>query len=415
MPGEEQTMKKRGIAVFLTVVLLVSLITATAHAGLLDFLTPQETVTISAEEYERLKRYEKLDNVMQYIDMWYYEEPDEQKLMEGAIQGMLYAVEDPYTFYYNPEDWKTLWEDDEGEYAGIGLNLLGSYLDYTVTIIRVFKDTPAQAAGVRKGDMLVRVEDIEVDAYSMQEAVDLMRGKVGEEVEIEVLRDGEYLTFTMPRAIIHVNRVESMMLENNVGYIALYEFAGDCQEEVGAALAQLRSEGAKSLIIDLRDNPGGWVDGAVEIADLFLDEEMLAYSMNRYGTKEPMQTKEGKDDIPLVFLVNENSASSSEILSGGLHDLGRAAIVGTKTFGKGVIQSVIPLDSPVPENSGDGFQMTIAQYYFPSGQAIHKVGIEPDVLVEMPEEMKSTYFELGDMADPQLKAAWEEAVKMIAE
>ncbi len=408
-------MKKRGLAVFLTAVLMISLVTATAHAGLLNFLSPQETVTISAEEYERLKQYEKLDSVLRYIDMWYYEETEKEKLLEGAIQGMLYAVEDPYTFYYAPEDWKTLWENDEGEYAGIGLNLLGSYLDYTVTIIRVFKDTPAQAAGLRKGDMLVRVEDIEVNAYSMQEAVDLMRGQVGEEVEIEVLRDGEYLTFTMPRAIIHVNRVESMMLENNVGYIALYEFAGDCQSEVKSALDQLRKEGAKALIMDLRDNPGGWVDGAMEIADLFLDKEMLAYSMDRYGNKDPMETKDGKDDIPLVFLVNENSASSSEILSGGLHDLGRATLVGTKTFGKGVIQNVIPLDGFVPENSTDGFQMTVAQYYLPSGAAVHKVGIEPDVVAEMPEEMKNAYFELGDMADPQLKAAWDEAVKKMAE
>ena len=129
MPREETTMKKRGLAVFLTAVLMISLVTATAHAGLLNFLSPQETVTISAEEYERLKQYEKLDSVLRYIDMWYYEETEKEKLLEGAIQGMLYAVEDPYTFYYAPEDWKTLWENDEGEYAGIGLNLLGSYLD----------------------------------------------------------------------------------------------------------------------------------------------------------------------------------------------------------------------------------------------------------------------------------------------
>lgn len=408
-------MKKKGMAFFLAIVLGLTLLTATAHAGLLDLFAPKETVTISAEEYERLKQYEKLDMVMQYLEAWYYLEPDKDKMMEGAIQGMMYALEDPYSFYYNPEDWKTMWEDDEGEYAGIGLNLLGNYEDYSVTVIRVFEDTPAQRAGLRKGDLLVRVEDIEVDAYSMQAAVDVMRGQVGEEVEVEVLRGDEYLTFTMPRAIIHVNRVEHMMLENDVGYIALYEFAGDCQAEVKNALEQLRSQGAKALVMDLRDNPGGWVDGALEIADLFLDQEMLAYNMDRYGNKETMETKAGKDDIPLVFLVNENSASSSEILAGGMQDLGRATLVGTNTFGKGVIQSVIPLDGFNPETSEDGFQMTIAQYYLPSGKEVHKVGIVPDVVVEMPEEMKILYFELGDMTDPQLKAAWEEAVKQISE
>lgn len=410
-------MKKKVWSILLCTVAMVCLVVFTAQAsGMLDyFKRDNKTVTISQEEYDRLKQYEKLDTVMQYVNMWYYQEPDQEKMLEGAIQGLLLSLEDPYSFYYNPEDWATMWEDDEGEYAGIGLNLLGSYLDYTVTIIRVFDDTPAQQAGVRKGDRLVRVEDIEVDAYSMQEAVDVMRGKVGEEVEIEVLRGTEYLTFTMPRAMIHVNRVESCMLDNQVGYIALYEFAGECQAEFAAALEKLQQQGAKALVVDLRDNPGGWVDGAVEIADLFMDKGMLAYSLDRYGAKDPMNTKNGKTDIPVVFLVNENSASASEILSGGMQDLGLATLVGVKTFGKGVIQSVLPLDGFNIETSTDGFQMTIAQYYFPSGAAIHKVGIEPDIVVEMPEELKNEYFELGDLADPQLKAAWEEAVKKIAE
>ena len=406
-------MKKRFVSALLILIVMVT-VTFSAHAaGLLDFLKPQETVTISVDEYNRLKKYEKLDTVLQYVQNWYYQKPDDKKMMEGAIQGLLYSLEDPYSFYYSPEDWTTMWEDDEGEYAGIGLNLLGSYVDYTVTVIRVFRDTPAQQAGVRKGDLLVRVEDIEVDAYSMQDAVDVMRGKVGEEVEIEVLRDGEYLTFIMPRALIHVNRVESCMLENEVGYIALYEFAGECQKEFTAELEKLQQQGAKSLVVDLRDNPGGWVDGAVEIADLFMDKGELAYSMDRYNTKESMNTRDGKTDIPVVFLVNENSASASEILAGGLQDQGLATLVGVKTFGKGIIQSVIPLDGMNIETSEDGFQMTIAQYYFPSGEAIHKIGIEPDVVVEMPEEMKNQMFELGDMTDPQLKAAWEEAVKKI--
>lgn len=410
-------MKKRFVSFLVLVVTMLCLVTVSAQAaGILDYFTGRnETVTISKEEYERLKKYEKLDLVLQYVNMWYYQEPDEEKMLEGAIQGLLLSLEDPYSFYYPSEEWKTMWEDDEGEYAGIGLNLLGSYLDYTVTIIRVFNDTPAQEAGVRKGDLLVRVEDIEVDAYSMQEAVDLMRGNVGEEVEIEVLRGDQYLTFTMPRAIIHVNRVESCMLDNNVGYIALYEFAGDCQAEFRKALESLQAQGAKSLVVDLRDNPGGWVDGAVEIADLFMDKGTLAYSMDRYGEKDFMNTTDGKTDIPVVFLVNENSASSSEILAGGMKDQGRARLVGVKTFGKGIIQSVIPLEGLNAATSEDGFQMTIAQYYFPSGEAIHKVGIEPDVVVEMPEEMVGEYFELGDMTDPQLKAAWEEAVAMIGQ
>lgn len=408
-------MKKR-LMMALCAVLVLCLATATAHAsGLLDFLKPKDTVTITVDEYERLKQYEKLDTVKQYVDMWYYQEPDEEKAMEGAIQGLLLSLEDPYTFYYPPEDWKTMWEEDEGEYAGVGLSLLGDYLEGTVTVIRAFENTPAKEAGVRKGDRLVRVDDIEVDVYSMQAAVDVMRGKVGEEVEIEVLRGEEYITFTLKRANIHINRIDSCMLENNVGYIALYEFAGESEKEFATAFTALKEQGAKSLIVDVRDNPGGWVDAARDIGDLFLDKGMLAYSEDRYGNIEKMATNDGKDDIPIVFLVNENSASSSEILSGGLQDQGRAKLVGVKTYGKGVIQSVIPLDGIDPKTSKDGFQMTIGQYYFPSGKAIHMEGIEPDVVVEYPEELVNAYYEFGDMSDIQLQKAWEEACAMIQE
>ena len=370
----------------------------------------QNTVTLSREEYDRLMRYQQMDEILQYIEAWYYQEPDTDALIENATRGLLYGLEDPYSYYYNAQEWTDMWADDEGEYGGIGLQLLGNYLDYSVTITRVFKDTPAQEAGVRKGDILVRVEDIEVTAYSMQDAVNVMRGTTNEIVEIEVLRGEEYITFRIPRAIIHVNRIEYTMLEDSVGYIALYEFAGESQTEFAAALQDLRSKGAKSLILDLRDNGGGWVDSAIFIADLFLDQQLLVYSQDRYGNKDTSGyfTKKGKDNIPLTILVNENSASSSEILAGGLQEAGRAKLVGVKTFGKGIIQTVIPLN-----NNTEGFQMTYAQYFLSNDQPVHKIGITPDVLAEMPEELKSTYFELGDMTDPQLKKAWEEAKSMI--
>lgn len=401
-------MRKRIVPV-LALVLVFMLALSARAAGIFDFSgKKQDTVTISMEEYQRMQRYEKMDTILQYIEQWYFEEPDVDALIENATRGLLYGLEDPYSFYYNEQEWTDLWADDEGEYAGIGLYLLGNYLDYSVTVTRVFDNTPAKEAGVRKGDLLVRVEDIEVNAYTMQNAVNVMRGNVGEEVEIEVLRDGEYLTFRIPRAIIHVNRIDSMMLEDQVGYIALYEFAGESQQEFTDALKKLKDQGAGSLIVDLRDNGGGWVDAAVSIADLFLDEGILMYSQDRYENREDYETKDGKDDIPLVFLVNENSASSSEILSGGLQDLGRATLVGAKTFGKGIIQTVIGLD-----DNKDGFQMTFAQYYLPSGTAVHKIGIIPDVESLMPEELKNAYFQFGDMADPQLADAWSVAKGLI--
>ena len=402
-------MKKRVLtALAILVVLSLGLMLTGQAAGLFDFTKKGKTVTISQDEYDRMSRYARMDEILQYVEAWYYQEPDVDALIENATRGLLYGLEDPYSFYYNEDEWKELWEDDEGEYAGIGIQLLGNYLDYSVTVTQVFRDTPAQQAGLRKGDLLVRVEDIEVTAYTMQNAVNVMRGKVGEEVEIEVQRGDEFITFHIPRAQIHVNRIEYTMLDNHVGYILMYEFAGESQKEFSDALAALRAQGAQALVVDLRDNGGGWVDAAISIGDLFLDEGILAYSQDRYGNREDYKTTDGKDDIPLVFLVNENSASASEILSGGLQDLGRATVVGRTTFGKGIVQTVIGLD-----NDEAGFQMTYAQYFLPSGAEVHKIGITPDVIAEMPEDLKTVYFDLGDLTDPQLKTAWETAQSMI--
>ena len=403
-------MKKKIIALCAVLALLSGTLFVTGHAtGFFDFFNQKkETVTISQEEYDRLSRFSKMDTILQYVEAWYYEEPDVDALIENATRGLLYGLGDPYSFYYNEDEWKEMWEDDEGEYAGVGMELLGNALDYSVTITRVFRDTPAERAGIHKGDILVRVEDIEVDFYSMQNAVNVMRGTVNEIVEIEVLRGGEYITFQVPRAIIHINRVEYTMLEDQVGYILLYQFAGDSEKEFAEALQALKAQGAKSLVVDLRDNGGGWVQAAVDIADLFLDDGLLMYSEDRYGTREEYPMKAGSDDIPLVFLVNGNSASASEILSGGMHDRGRATVVGTQSYGKGIMQVVIDLD-----DNKDGFQMTYSQYFLPSGEKVHKIGITPDIISEMPEELQSTLFELGDLNDPQLKDAWEAAKNLI--
>lgn len=367
-----------------------------------------DTVTISREEYERLKQYEKLDEVKRYVDNFYYEEPDQQKLMDGAIQGLLSGTGDAYTFYYPEEAWTTLWEEDEGKYAGIGVQMLGSYENGAVTIIRVFKGTPAEEAGLRRGDVFYKVEDLEVSTATMQDAVNLMRGVPGEQVHVEVVRSGEVLGFDIVKAEITVNRVESMMLEGNVGYIALYEFAGGSYDDFHAAYQELKEQGMKSLLIDLRDNGGGWVTDGVRVADLFMDKELMFYTENRAGVREKTYTTDGKDDIPLTLLVNENSASTTEILSAAMKDYGRATIVGVQTFGKGIIQYVMGLS-----DGKTGLQFTSSQYFTPEGTKVHKVGVEPDIIVEMPEDLASQYFSLGDLEDPQLKAAYDEALKAI--
>ena len=389
---------KTPLLLALTLVLLFPLLTA-AWPG----ARAAETVTIPKEEYERLKRYELLDEVRQYVDAFFYEEPDEQKMMDGAVQGLMGGLEDPYSFYYPQEAWEQLQEDDEGKYAGIGVQMLGSHEDSSVTITRVFRDTPAERAGIKKGDVFLTVEDIQVTTATMQDAVNLMRGIPGEKVHIEIVRNGEVIPFDLIKANIVVNRVEYKMLDDKVGYIILFEFAGDSSDAFKKAYQELKSQGMKSLIFDLRDNPGGWVQDAEEIGELFLDRKLLYYTEDRYGRRKEFQTGAGAEEMQLTLLVNENSASASEILSAAMQDYGRAKLVGVKTFGKGVIQFVVPLS-----DQKSGFQLTNAQYFSPLGRKVHKEGITPDLVVEMPEELKDKFFDTGDLSDPQLAAAYED-------
>lgn len=371
-------------------------------------LGTDDTVTISRSEYERLQRYAELDEIWQIVETYYYQEPDEESMLDGAEMGLLYGLGDPYTYYYTPEQYAQLWADDEGEYAGIGIQIMGDYITGLCTISRVFLDSPALDAGLRKGDILTRVEDVDVVATTLQDAVNIMRGEPGTPVNVQVQRGDQLLDFVVDRAVVHVNWVNSCMLEGNVGYISLYEFSGDCSPSFAVHLDNLMNEGARSLIIDLRDNPGGWVDDAQKVADMFLAEGNVASLVYRDGTTELYTTTtDGKENpIPLVVLVNEYSASASEILAGALQDRGRATIVGTQTFGKGVVQYVLPVGT-----RGAGMQLTVAQYYTPNGNEVHKVGITPDIEATLPEG-DTTMYDIGDLSDAQLKKAHEIALSL---
>lgn len=368
-----------------------------------------DTVTISRAEYERLQRYAELDEIWQIVEQYYYQEPDTQAMLDGAEMGLLYGLGDPYTYYYTPDQYAQLWADDEGEYAGIGIQIMGDYATGLCTISRVFLDSPALDAGLRKGDVLTRVEDIDVVTTTLQDAVNIMRGEPGTPVNVQVQRGDQLLDFVVDRAVVHVNWVNSCMLDGDVGYISLYEFSGDCSPSFAVHLDNLMSQGAKALVIDLRDNPGGWVDDAQKVADMFLEEGNVASLVYRDGTTELYTTTtDGKENpIPLVVLVNEYSASASEILAGALQDRGRATIVGTQTFGKGVVQYVLPVGT-----RGAGMQLTVAQYYTPNGNEVHKVGITPDIEATLPEG-DTTMYDIGDLDDTQLKKAYEVALDLI--
>ena len=359
-----------------------------------------DTVTISREQYEKYQQFDKLLEIMGIVGDNYYQDVETDKLLEGAAQGLLYGVGDPYTFYYTAEDFAEMWEEDEGEYAGIGIQISASYLTNICTVSRVFDNGPAHEAGVLKGDILYKVEDMYVDAYNLQDAVDIMRGIPGTDVNVVFLRGGEELSFSLTRAKISVNRVESTMLEDGIGYIYLYDFAGDCAVKFETALNDLVDRGAKGIIIDLRDNPGGWTADAESIADLFMDKGVIYYLEYRDGQREYAYSKDGKTDVQLVVLMNQYSASSSEILCGALKDRANATVVGVQSYGKGIVQAVVGLSDQ------SGMQVTIAQYFTPNGNKVHQVGITPDVEVQLPEGDIGMY-QFGDLSDPQLSRALE--------
>ncbi len=391
----------RILALGLVLLLLTGALPAMAEEGVYT----EDTVTISRKEYEFYQQFSEMYELYNDAFQVLYKDVDSEKLAEYAARGLLAGLGDPYTFYYSPEEFEAMWEDDEGKYTGIGVLISYNMETQICTISRVFKGSPAEEAGVQRGDILYRVgEDLFVTATNLQEAVKIMRGEPDTDVDVTFLRGKEELTFTITRRMINVNQIESRMLDERVGYIALYEFAGQCDQEFENAMNQLIAQGAEGLIVDLRDNPGGWVDQARTIADLFMDEGELCYLVYRNDQEVhgEYKTKNGKVDTKLVLLVNENSASSSEILTGALQEKADATVVGVKTFGKGIIQGVYSVGS-----RGAGFQMTIAQYYTPNGNAVHEQGIMPDVEIALPEGDNGMY-DFADLEnDVQLKKAYD--------
>ncbi len=372
-----------------------------------------DTVTVSREEYEKLKQFSELADLIDIAEEAFYQDTDRERMIEFAAKGLMAGLDDPYSFYYSPEEWQQMWEDDEGNYVGIGVLISGNYETQTCTISRVFKGSPAEAVGVQRGDILYRVEEeLYVTADNLSEAVDIMRGEPGTDVNVTFLRNGEEITFTITRQMVNVNQVESKMLNDETGYIALYQFSGEAEKEFEKDLNKLIADGAKGIIMDLRDNPGGWVEQARYIADLFVDGDELCYLVykNGYEDHTDYPTHDGKVDVKLVILMNENSASSSEILAGALRDRADATIVGTTSFGKGIVQAVNTVGT-----KGAGFQMTIASYYTPNGNAVHKVGIVPDVEIALPEGDNGMY-DFADLEkDVQLRTALETMTEKLKE
>ena len=387
----------------LAFVLLTAVCVSASAASALPMFKQQGDITISREEYNRLKQYEKLDLLMQLVELYYYEDVDTDEMLESAAVGLIAGIGDVYSVYYTKEDMEAFNEETEGEYAGIGCQLLADPTDQMITVTRVFKGSPAEEAGMRSGDKIVYVNDVYYSAYEMDAAVDVMRGTPGEDVKVTVLRGLDTVDFDITRKVVNINYVEYEILDGNIGYVMVYDFLGDAVEGFRTALEAFQAANVTGMIIDLRNNGGGLLDASVEMADMILPEGTVVSVRDKNGAEEAFTIDGEYYDVPMVVLVNGYSASASEILSGAIRDTGEGMLVGTKTLGKGVVQSVI--DFP----DGSGLKVTTARYFTPSGECIHGVGIEPDVDIELDEDVVTRYGinNLPHEQDAQLQKAIE--------
>ena len=383
--------------------LLTALCVSAGASAMLPMFKQQGEVTIPREEYNRLKQYEKLDTLLALVQMYYYEDVDPDEMLESAAIGLVAGIGDVYSTYYTKEDMEAFNEETEGEYAGIGCQLLADPTDQLITVTRVFKGSPAEEAGMRTGDKIVYVNDLYYSAYEMDAAVDVMRGTPGESVKVTVMRGLETIDFEITRKVVNINYVEHQILDGNIGYVMVFDFLGDAVEGFAQALESFKAAGVTGMIIDLRNNGGGLLDASVAMADMILPEGTVVSMRDKYGNEEAFKIDGEYYDVPMAVLVNEYSASASEILAGAIRDYGEGTLVGMTTFGKGVVQSVV--DFP----DGSGLKVTTARYFTPSGECIHEIGITPHVPIELDEEVVTLYGinNLPHDQDAQLQKAIE--------
>lgn len=328
--------------------------------------------------YEELKVFSE---IFDKVKSDFVEQVDDKQLLEDAIQGMLSGL-DPHSAYLNPESFEEIRIGTSGQFGGLGIEV--TMENGFVKVISPIDDTPAQRAGIEAGDLITRLDDTPVKGMALDEAVELMRGEPDTKIKLTIAREGKSkpLTFVLTRAVIKITSVKSHMLEDEYGYIRITQFQGGTVDALRRALGKLKKQAdgeLKGLILDLRNNPGGVLDGAVSVSDTFLDKGIIVSTKGRGKDSQFNYTAKPSDYLngsPMVVLVNGGSASASEIVAGALQDHKRAIIMGTKTFGKGSVQTIIPIAN------GAALKITTARYYTPNDRSIQAAGIQPDIVVE---------------------------------
>lgn len=366
--------------------------------GALIMLCGTGVVSCGIRLSEDASSEEKLSVLKGLIGENYIGDVDEEALEEGIYKGYIQGLEDPYSVYYNEEETKDLYETTEGEYSGIGAVLSQDLESGVITLVQIYEDSPAAKAGLKDNDILTKVGDIEVTDMDLSEVVTYIKGEKGTDVDLTVLRgeDAEEITVTATRDTVEAQTVKYEMLEGQTGYLSVSEFDSVTYAQYEEALNELTAQGMTGLIVDLRNNPGGNLNTVCEMLDLVLPKGTIVYTEDKDGKRETATSDdEHQINVPMVVLVNGNSASASEIYAGAIQDYGIGKIVGTQTYGKGVVQQIFDL------GDGTSVKLTIAEYFTPNGRSIDGEGITPDVEVEYEAD------ENNPEADNQLEKALE--------
>ena len=350
---------------------------------------------------EKVDLYKKIDlfgEVLQKIKKEYVDDVDQSEVMDSAINGVLQSL-DPYSAYMNPELFKTLQTDTSGKFGGLGIEI--GMEAGVVKVISPMDDTPAYKAGIKAGDYIVKIGDTQVQGKSLMEAVKLMRGPIGSSIELTIRRKGEKkaLVKKVKREVIVIKSVEAKILKEKIGYLRLKSFNENSDDQLMKEISNFEKvEKPHGYILDLRNNPGGLLTKAINVTDFFLNDGEIVSTKGRRSIENRRFFANKGDKVsgkPLIVLINNGSASASEIVAGALKDHKRAIILGEKTYGKGSVQSIIPL------SDGGGIRLTVSKYYLPSGKSISEIGVEPDIFIEELGEN----FEINTQSDNQLKYA----------
>lgn len=378
--------KKRAITLMVVAVLITNIITF----GATRLMTGSFSFGMSFGNQNRVKENQDLSKVLSiknYIENNYLREVDEQKMMDGQLKGMVSSLNDPYSVYMTQDEFTSFAQQTAGIYGGIGV-IVTPGEDNLITVVSPIEDTPGERAGLKTGDRIIKVNGVEYFAENMDEAVKVMKGKPKTKVTITIMRtdkEGNNKTFDLDiiREEIRLITVKSSIIDKEIGYIKLTSFDELTYKDFKENLSRLEKSNIKGLIIDLRNNPGGLLNVCAQIADELLGAGDIVYTQTKNGEREYLKSDKGQISIPLVLLVNEGSASASEILAGAIKDHKRGELIGTKTFGKGVVQRIKELPD------GSGLKLTVSEYFTPNGTNIHGIGITPDIVLELNEGVEN--------------------------